>query len=349
MKRKFAFALLTITLVLLILTPTGYATWTLQEETGYWELDQRTNFKSGWDDDHCVLAYATTVGNFTAWTLNVNGEIIQDAQWITTYWHTCLAVTGATGQEYRIQLDNWRDVGINFFGAAMTFQGSGIQFWSSENETWKFVDGASVMVNWVVRIFRSGNTTLTLQAEGYVAPENCAVNAEIKLTVPEAWFTNVELYIEQVEESASIFFGLMNGQIRGNITNEQVLTNLPPLNFTLQNKQQWQKTILDTVWQALTGAFKPFQPVSDFLGQLWQFLTFAGQFLGTMFTHATMFIPLIVSIFGFWLVFFVLENLMDFNLKPVTEMFIAIYQFFANLINMFVSVAQAIYDYIKFW
>lgn len=342
---RFRITILFFLFCLLFISSVFAADWNLAEKVGYWELDERTNFKSGWNDDECTLAYNTSISNFTAWTITIDTEIFQDPTWITTHEYIVLALIGATGQEFRIQGHNWRDVGINFFGLAMTFQGCDLKYWV--NDTWNTLDSSSVIVDWVFRIFKSGTTTLTLQAEGYVDAENCAVNGEINFEVPEGWFQTVELWFEADESSWSLFG--FDGQIRGQITDEHIYTNLPPISYTLQNKTQWQQTLIETIWQALRGAFKPFQPVSDFLGQLWNFLSYAGNFLGTMFTQVNQFIPLIIGLFGFWIIFFSLECFMDFNLKPIIELFIGIYQFFANLISMFVNVAQTIYEYLKFW
>jgi hypothetical protein len=117
----------------------------------------------------------------------------------------------------------------------------------------------------------------------------------------------------------------------------------------LTSEAEWKQQIADYLWQVLTGAFKPFEPVVSFFGNLWKYINYALQFLGNIFNTAVLFIPLLLEIFGIWILLFTLVNIGIGRVDTVVEMYFKIYQFFANLISMFVNVIEAIYNKVKFW
>jgi phage-related protein len=121
------------------------------------------------------------------------------------------------------------------------------------------------------------------------------------------------------------------------------------MNFNLTSEAEWKQQITDYIWQVLTGAFKPFQPIVDFFGNLWRYIDYALKFLGNLFSYVLMWIPFLLEIFGIFMIIFTLTCVVTGEVDRVVDLLYKIYQFFANLISMFINVAEAIYNKIKFW
>jgi hypothetical protein len=349
MKRKMFIGLLCLVLMSCFIPLVKAEDWVLVEKTGDWEKDGRTDYKSGWDCDLCGLIYERyNIQNFTAYLVEIHGHIISDSTFITTLWSEIIYVfNDNTNESYGIRLNNLKDVGISFFGLSWTNYACGIAFW--DGSKWKGLRSESGNANiWRVRVFKSGNENLTFQVEGYISEGKCFISAEKTVKVSPNFFGNVSLGMIHSEESQSLFV-LLNGQIEAQITDELLLTNLPPQNYTLESEAEWHQTVLDYLWQLLTGVTQQFQPIAQWFGQLWVYINYALSFLGQMFSYATAFIPILVSMFGVWICFFTIQNLAELNMTPIVEVFVGIYQFFANLITMFINVIEAIYEKIKFW
>ena len=346
MKVKRLLFLFSILFILPMFVNSVCADWVLVQKDGDWELEGREHYISGWDSDRCRLIYELNVVNFTAYSVDVNGKIKTDPVWVTIFWEEIFYVRSeVTEEEYAIDLLNWKDVGISFFGISWVGYGCEVWFWDGNN--YRKLRASTGNVNWKVRMFRSAETKLTFQAEGYISEGKCSITAEKIVDVSPAFFENVTVGIIHIEKTDSLF-GL-NGKIEGYLSNEILLINCPPVNYTLQSEAEWQQTLADYLWQVLTGAFKPFEPVIAFFGDLWKYINYAFQFLGEMFSYATAFIPVLLSIFGVWIMIFTVTNLATSNLTPIVDLFVGIYQFFANLITMLVSVIEAIYNKLKFW
>jgi len=352
MKHKRLLFLFSIFFMFFILVNSVYADWVLFAKEGYWEIEGRTHYKSGWQDDTCFLTYNITVANFTAYLVEINGKVETSATWVTTYWEELVILhSETTGEEWGLNCATWKDVGMNFFGIPWVGYGCEVWLWdgAKQDETVKIRGGSGFVVHWKIRVFKYQDNKLKLQAEGYNDKNNCILSAEKVIDVNPSFWESITIQLIHMEESQSIWFNLFDGQIEGWVTNEMILNNLGALNFNLTSEAEWKQQIADYLWQVLTGAFKPFEPVVSFFGNLWKYINYALQFLGNLFNTAVLFIPLLLEIFGIWILLFTLVNIGIGRVDTIVEMYFKIYQFFANLISMFVNVIEAIYNKIKFW
>lgn len=345
MKRKFIFCIFLILLIFFMVSPV-HADWILAETEGRWDIANRTEWKSNWDDDSCFMEWHLTVQNFTAWLIKIDSEIYQD-WWLVDTWHHIGLVIEKNGKWYGVSVTNYQHRGIPFLGIPiLCFSGCTINYILGGDD-WEFGASTSLCVDLNVRIFRNTNNELQIQVEGFNG-QDIVIAWEIKQWVsPDFWTGEMKLIMAMSEETSSLFW--KNGQVYGKILEEQIITNMGGSDWTLRSETDWWKKVISSVWQWLTSATEPFRPVAQFLGQLWNFISYAGQFLGSMFVQVSAFIPIILTLFGFWIVFFVLSCIASFDFYPLMDFFVNVYQFFANLISMLANVIQTIYEHIKFW
>jgi len=347
-----ALAIVSIFLIALSLVNSVYADWVLFAKEGHWDIEGRTHYKSGWEDDTCVLAYNITVANFTAYIVDIKGNIETDMTWVTTYWEELVILhSKTTGEEWGLNCATWKDVGINFFGISWVNYGCEIWLWdgAKQDETVIIRGGTGCVVHWIIRVFKYEDTKLKLQAEGYNDRDNCILAGERVIDVNPAFWESVTIQLIHMEESQSIWLNLLNGRIEGWVTNEMILNNLGAMNFNLTSEAEWKQQIADYIWQVLTGAFKPFQPIVDFFGNLWVYISYALKFLGNLFSYVLLWIPFLLQIFSIFMIIFTLTCIVTGEVDRIVDLLYKIYQFFANLISMFINVAEAIYNKLKFW
>ncbi|MEM3828421.1 MAG: hypothetical protein QXP36_04285 [Conexivisphaerales archaeon] len=346
MKNKTVFALFFIFLIFFVSCPLVHADWTLVEEEGRWAIKTREEWKSNWDDDWCFMEWHLTVQNFTAWIITIDSEIYQD-MWLVDTWHHIGLVIEKNGKWYGVSLTNYQHKGINFMGIAfLSVSSCSVQYIFGDDD-WRTAKTTSLCVDWRVRIFRNTQDELQIQVEGF-SGNDVVLAWEIKRYVPpDFWIGNATLIMAMSEETSSLFW--QNGQVYGKILNEQIITNLGGSDWTLGSETDWWKKVAMSVWQWITVATQPFKPVADFLGQLWNFLTYAGKFLGTLFANVQLFLPLFINLFVLWVFLFIIGQIVIGDLYPIYDFFTNVYQFFANLISMIANVLQTIYEHIKFW
>jgi len=326
--------------------PLVRADWTLVEEEGRWDIKTRQEWRSNWDDDWCFMEWHLTVQNFSAWIITIDSEINQD-WWLVDTWHHIGIVIEKNGKWYGVSLTNYQHKGISFMGIpVLAFSGCTVKYILGDDD-WKFGTSTSLCVDCRVRIFRNTQDELQIQVEGFSGNDTVLAWETKRYVSPSFWTGNVTLIMAMAEETTSLF--LQNGQVYGKILNEQIITSMGGMEWQLGDETDWLKKVAMTIWQWITSATQPFKPVADFLGQLWSFLTYAGKFLGTLFVHVQLFLPLFINLFVLWVFLFVIGQILVGDLYPVYDFFTNVYQFFANLISMIANVLQTIYEHIKFW
>jgi len=203
-----------------------------------------------------------------------------------------------------------------------------------------------------VAIYRNDNTNITVKIVAFANPDDTSgiwsFEREYTDLDPQILNETFEIWIEKTVVPSP------NGYLEGWIWNEAFICNGEIIeNVQVEGTQSFWDALANQLWSTITDAFYGLGEWAKqnfgFLGDLYEYLSFGLSFIVSLFDIVREFIPFFFFGYIIYLFGLIVSCVIRWDMDPLINQLIVIYQFFVNVINMIINVAQAIWNFIKIW
>jgi hypothetical protein len=335
LKRKFAFAFLTIALTLLFFSPVF--AWTLTNQSGYWKLLTREHFiKEGWNDGYAEWQHTLT--DFNGYWFKV--DVTTWENWREWYQIGVLGI-GETSNDlwYKIKIQTTtKTLWIITYYHGYTYWVLGnqvlVKIGVSDNAT----DWESVLTSYVV-------------FDGY--------EQSVKWWNP----TSFELFVLNEDGKAKVywFFDIPNQDRKMAVIKEFDGTLGTSATVTLIYQHGGQGKIEAYVTDSFSlPSFPPYEFKGSGKGWLdWFFELMSLDYatvINTLISCIVIFVsfvrlslPILGFLALFWILDCIISGVVHGEPRIIGDMVMKIYDFLRGVWQTLVNIAQAIWDFITFW
>ncbi|RLE45149.1 hypothetical protein DRJ16_00240 [Candidatus Woesearchaeota archaeon] len=331
------------------------ADWVFEEVSGDWNYYSLVNWESPYNYTVSWFEYNQTLENFQKWEFGVKCiDACVGGYWeSSSVYQNFYAELNHSDTKIGILISHSRK--IHFFG--VQDWRTDIFVWRDNNWEWRY----GSLINAYVQVYIWRNTTdtvyITYQVKYSQSDENYIFGEDLAFNVGSDWFSNVTLN-QRVEKDLTSG-GYTGGSIKGEKLGEEITTGTSGIsNPKTGSELPLAQAIAKNIWSELGNLFENFknalpEEVRNFLDQAGQaiygFGNLAYALFSTLFGLLVNNLPLILGVYGVYLIYIIVKCVEGGDFSPLFEHFFKIAGLLFAIGNTVLNVIKTIISLIKWW